>query len=100
MTDEHISHQNGLDVDVYLPRVDGALRAPTTRRQVDWSLAQDLVDRFVAAGAQMIFVGTSSGLHGPSGIVIPYPGHEYHSHVRFPTPASGGSGRHPTGRGR
>src|SRR5262249_36980227 len=27
--DDHLSHQNGLDVDVYFPRVDGYLSAPT-----------------------------------------------------------------------
>ena len=26
--DEHVSHQNGLDVDIYYPRLDRALRAP------------------------------------------------------------------------
>jgi hypothetical protein len=84
MTDEHVSHQNGLDVDVYYPRLDGKLRAPTASDQIDTALAQDLLDRFVAAGAQMIFVGFHAGLHGPAGVVIPYPDHEYHMHVRFP----------------
>jgi hypothetical protein len=84
MVDEHVSHQNGLDVDVYFPRLDRKLRAAVTPDQVDRVLAQDLVDRFVAAGAQVIFVGYSTGLHGPAGVVVPYPGHEYHLHVRFP----------------
>lgn len=84
---EHRSHQNGLDVDVYYPRLDRALRAPVSVDQVDRALAQDLVDRFVAAGAQMIFVGYHTGLTGPSGVVIPYPNHENHLHVRFrPSP--------------
>jgi Penicillin-insensitive murein endopeptidase len=84
--DEHVSHQNGLDVDVYYPRRDGQLRAPTASSQVDRRLAQDLLDRFLAAGAQVVFVGYSSGLRGPSGIVVPYPNHENHMHVRFPAP--------------
>jgi murein endopeptidase len=84
--DEHVSHQNGFDVDIYYPRRDGKLRAPRTRDDIERRLAQDLVDRFVAAGAQMIFVGYSTGLHGPAGVVIPYPNHEYHMHVRFPPP--------------
>jgi murein endopeptidase len=88
MTDEHVSHQNGLDVDVYLPRRDGKLLAPTTPDQVNTRLAQDLVDRFVAAGAQMIFVGYGTGLHGPAGVVIPYANHEFHMHVRFPPPGA------------
>jgi murein endopeptidase len=86
MWDEHVSHQNGLDVDVYLPRLDLALRAAVAPDQVDHVLAQDLVDRFVAAGAKVIFVGYSTGLRGPVGVVVPYPGHEYHMHVRFPQP--------------
>jgi hypothetical protein len=89
MTDEHVSHQNGLDVDVYLPRLDHELRAPTETGQIDYRLAQDLVDGFVAAGAQMIFVGIGSPLHGPGGVVIPYPDHEFHMHVRFPPPPAG-----------
>jgi hypothetical protein len=84
--DEHVSHQNGLDVDIYYPRRDGALRSPVAPSQVDRARAQDLLNRFVAAGAQMIFVGFSTGLHGPSGVVIPYPNHENHMHVRFPPP--------------
>ncbi len=84
--DEHVSHQNGLDVDVYYPRRDGHLSAPIATSQIDHRLAQDLLDRFVAAGAQMIFVGYSTGLRGPSGVVVPYPNHENHMHVRFPHP--------------
>ena len=82
--DDHLSHQNGLDVDVYFPRLDRVLRAPTTTGEIDHRLAQDLLDRFVAAGAQMVFIGSSTGLHGPTGVVMPWPGHEYHMHVRFP----------------
>jgi murein endopeptidase len=85
--DDHASHQNGLDVDVYYPRLDRHLSAPIAVGQIDHGLAQDLLDRFVAAGAQMIFVGYSTGLHGPSGVVVPYPNHENHMHVRFPPPA-------------
>jgi murein endopeptidase len=84
--DEHVSHQNGLDVDIYYPRLDRTLRAPVATDEIDLRLAQDLLDRFVAAGAQMVFVGFSTGLRGPAGVVIPYPNHEYHMHVRFPPP--------------
>jgi penicillin-insensitive murein endopeptidase len=87
MRDEHISHQNGLDVDVYFPRRDGTLRAARTHDQIDHRLAQDLLDRFVAAGAEIVFVGRSTGLRGPVGVVVPYAGHEYHMHVRFRLPA-------------
>jgi murein endopeptidase len=81
--DEHASHENGLDVDVYYPRRDRRLRPPASVRQVDVRLAQDLLDRFVAAGATAIFVGTSVPLQGPSDVVVPYPGHNNHFHVRL-----------------
>lgn len=84
--DEHVSHQNGLDVDVYYPRLDRALRSPTTTAQIDRRLAQDLLNRFVAAGARMVFVGYSTNLRGAPGVVVPYPNHENHMHVRFPQP--------------
>jgi murein endopeptidase len=85
--DDHVSHQSGLDVDVYYPRRDRQLRAPVLVSQIDHWLAQDLLDRFVRAGAQMIFVGYDTGLHGPSGVVIPYPNHDNHMHVRFARPS-------------
>ncbi len=84
--DQHVSHQNGLDVDVYYPRTDGHLSAPILTSQVDRVLAQDLLDRFIAAGAQVVFVGYATGLRGPSGVVVPYPNHENHMHVRFARP--------------
>ena len=84
--DQHASHQNGLDVDVYYPRLDKRLGAPISPRQVDRRLSQDLLDRFLAAGARMVFVGFSTGLHGPHDVVVPYPNHENHMHVRFRDP--------------
>lgn len=80
----HVSHQNGLDVDVYYPRVDGALSAPTSVDQVDRRLAQALLDAFLAVGVEKVFVGYRTGLRGPGGVVQPYPNHEDHLHVRFP----------------
>jgi hypothetical protein len=35
----------------------------------------------------MVFVGYHTGLRGPEGIVIPYPNHENHMHVRLPARA-------------
>ena len=80
----HASHQNGLDADVYYPRRDRRERAPRAVDQIDHRLAQDLVDRFVRAGAQFIFVGPSTGLHGPAGIVQVLVHHDDHLHVRLP----------------
>lgn len=84
----HGSHQNGLDVDVYYPRRDGAELKPFRPREVDEPLAQDLVDRFVAAGATKVFVGPHLHLHlrGPRRIVIRLVHHDDHLHVRIARP--------------
>jgi murein endopeptidase len=79
----HVSHQNGLDADVYFPRDDRRERAARTVAQVDRKLAQDLVDRFVRAGARRIFVGARLRLRGPPGVVQPWPHHDDHLHARF-----------------
>jgi hypothetical protein len=81
----HASHQNGLDVDVYYPRRDRRERPPKAVRQIDHALAQDLVDRFVAAGAAKVFVGPRTGLGGPPAVVEELPAyHDNHMHVRLP----------------
>jgi murein endopeptidase len=80
----HSSHQNGRDVDIYYPRRDGRERAPRTPSQIDRALAQDLVDRFVRAGAQYVFVGPNTRLKGPHGVVQPLVHHDDHMHVRIP----------------
>jgi hypothetical protein len=82
----HVSHQNGLDVDVYYPRLDRRERAPSRPAQIDRRLAQDLVDRFVAAGAIRVFVGPNTGLDGPRGVVQALPNHDNHLHARFARP--------------
>lgn len=82
----HASHQNGLDADVYFARRDGLLRSPRRPGQVDGALAQDLVDRFVAAGAEKVFVGPRLGLRGPRRVVVPLAYHDDHLHVRIPRP--------------
>jgi hypothetical protein len=81
---DHTSHQNGLDVDVYYPRRDRREREPRRPTQIDHELAQDLVDRFVAAGAQFVFVGPNTRLTGPPHIVQPLANHDDHMHVRIP----------------
>jgi hypothetical protein len=80
----HRSHQNGRDVDIYWPRRDRAEREPKRPAEVDRALAQDLVDRLVAAGAEYVFVGPSLGLHGPRGVVQELAHHDNHAHVRWP----------------
>lgn len=82
----HVSHQNGLDADVFYPRLDRTLQPPVEVAQVDRALAQDLVNRFVAAGAQHAFVGEHVGLGGPAGAVQAIPHHDDHVHVRIANP--------------
>src|SRR4051794_19779918 len=79
----HSSHQNGLDADVLYPRADGTERRAYKPSLVDRKAAQELVDRFVAAGAQKIFVGPHLDLHGPRNVVIPLVYHDDHMHVRI-----------------
>jgi murein endopeptidase len=79
----HASHQNGLDADVYYPRRDGRLRRAARPADVDRAAAQELVDMFVRAGAEYVFVGPSLGLHGPPGVVQELTHHDDHLHVRL-----------------
>jgi murein endopeptidase len=79
----HASHQNGLDVDIYYPRRDRAVVPPDRVADVDRFLAQDLVSRFVGAGARYTFVGLRVGLGGPAGIVQAIAHHDDHVHVRI-----------------
>ena len=79
----HLSHQNGLDVDVYYPRKDGLERAARRPDQVDREAAQELVDRFVAFGATKVYVGPRVHLSGRRGVVIPLVYHDDHLHVRL-----------------
>jgi murein endopeptidase len=81
--DGHRSHQNGLDADVFYPRRDGRERIPARVAQIDRRLAQELVDRFVAAGAQYVFVGPHTRLHGPLKVVMTLANHDDHLHVRL-----------------
>jgi len=79
----HRSHQNGLDVDVLYPRRDLCECAPQRPSEVDLRRAQELVNRFVRAGAQYVFVGPRLRLRGPRGVVIPLRFHDNHMHVRI-----------------
>ncbi len=79
----HLSHQNGLDADVLYPRTDGRERRAFRVDQVDRVRAQRLVDLFVAAGAQYVFVGPHLGLKGPKQVVRPLVYHDDHLHVRI-----------------
>jgi murein endopeptidase len=91
----HVSHQNGLDVDIFYPRLDRAERPPGRPSQIQSRLAQELVDRFVAAGAAKVFVGPRTNLHGPPRVVQKLTQHDNHLHVRLP--AAGGRSQVPGG---
>jgi hypothetical protein len=80
----HATHQNGLDVDVYYPLRSRVERAPLSVDEIDLTLAQDLVDRFVRAGAAKVYVGPGTGLTGPTGVVQAIPNHDNHLHARLP----------------
>jgi murein endopeptidase len=79
----HATHQNGLDADVYYPRRDRQERPPTLVSQIDRRLAQDLLDRFVAAGAKLVYIGPNTGFEGPRGVVEVLWNHDNHLHVRI-----------------
>lgn len=79
----HLSHQNGLDVDVLYPRRDGSETPPVRGSDIDLPRAQALVDRFVAAGAERVFVGVGLGLKGPRPLLAELAHHQDHMHVRI-----------------
>jgi murein endopeptidase len=83
----HASHQNGLDVDVLYPRRDLCECAAERPSEVDAAAARELVDAFVAAGAQYAFVSPAlyrrGQIRGPRGVVIPLSPHDDHVHVRI-----------------
>jgi hypothetical protein len=82
----HRSHQNGLDVDIYYPRRDRKALEARRPSQVDRKLSQDLVDRFLAVGAELVVVGEKVRLRGPEPTVIVLPHHDDHLHIRIPDP--------------
>jgi murein endopeptidase len=84
----HGSHQMGVDFDLYYPRWDGLERAPRKVDQIDYDLAQALLDRFVRAGVKYAFVGPHTELAGPPKIVQPLVYHDDHMHLRFRVPRS------------
>jgi murein endopeptidase len=79
----HDSHQNGLDADILYPRIDGLELRAWSPELVDETLAQDLVDRFVAARAIYVFTGPQLHLRGPRKVVVKLVHHNDHMHVRI-----------------
>ena len=62
------------------PRAEAAVRKAL---EIDPRLTQDLLDRFLAAGAVQVKIGLL-GLRAPADKVETAPFHEEHMHVRFP----------------
>jgi murein endopeptidase len=83
---KHATHQNGLDADVYYPRLDGRERPPKRAEQMNRRLSQALLDLFVAAGADVIYVGPNTRLTGPPHVVQVLWNHDNHLHVRIHDP--------------
>mgnify|MGYP001187788389 FL=1 len=83
--DLHASHENGLDVDIRLPRTDGA-EGQSNPANYDRRQTQAIVDFVVARGAEYVFYGPNLDVRGPRGIVMVWPNHDDHLHVRFPDP--------------
>jgi Penicillin-insensitive murein endopeptidase len=79
----HLSHENGLDVDIRLVRADGR-EAGVDAASYDRGMTQVLVDRVIAQGASLVLIGPSLDLSGPPGVVVRWPNHDDHVHVRFP----------------
>ncbi len=79
----HLSHENGLDVDIRLVRADGR-EAGVDAGSYDRGMTQVLVDRLIAQGASLVLIGPSLDLRGAGGIVVRWPNHDDHLHVRFP----------------
>ena len=79
----HLSHENGLDADIRLVRADGR-EAGVDAASYDRGMTQVLVDRLVAQGASLVLIGPSLDLYGPAGVVVTWPNHDDHVHVRFP----------------
>jgi murein endopeptidase len=79
----HASHQNGLDVDIYYPRLDGLEMPPEKPALIDRRRAQWLVNR-VASGARFVFIGPNTGLRPPARHVQFLPAyHDNHLHLRI-----------------
>jgi murein endopeptidase len=81
----HASHQNGLDVDIRLIRADGR-EAGVDATSYDRARTQAVVDRLVARGAGLVLIGPSLDLGGPGGVVMRWPNHDDHLHVRLVDP--------------
>jgi len=70
-------------VDIRLPRRD-RVRGAANPANYDRALTQQVVDRLISQGADLVLIGPSLDLRGPAGVVVRWPNHDDHLHVRFP----------------
>ena len=78
----HASHQNGLDVDIYYPRRDGAEIPPFRVSAIHRRRAQWLVDR-AERDAAVVFTGPNLRLRRRSSRVKYLVNHDDHLHLRI-----------------
>ena len=88
--DLHASHENGLDVDIRMPRADGT-EGQVGPGSYDRARTQAMVNHLVGRGAEFIFYGPNIKVTGPAGIVMIWPNHDDHLHIRFPDPDGRGN---------
>jgi peptidoglycan hydrolase-like protein with peptidoglycan-binding domain len=85
----HVSHQKGIDADIWLMRNDG-VKALTTYKSPSYSqtLTQQLVDMIRTNDVLKVqfILNNDPQIQG----VKPWPGHDNHLHVRFVQPALSG----------
>jgi murein endopeptidase len=82
----HASHQNGLDVDVFMPRVDGKPKPAARPSQVDLPLARALITQFGDdPDVEVMFVGCRRSYASASEKAdkLCNGEHENHFHVRL-----------------
>jgi murein endopeptidase len=80
--DGHSTHENGRQIDLYLPRRDRRPREPHTVAQVDLRLTGELVRAMLDAGAHKVLIGPHIRIRAASGVVR-WPNHDDHLHLMF-----------------
>ncbi len=77
------SHQNGLDVDIRLPRRDRS-RDAAGPGDSDRTFTQAPINRPMRRAGLLIPIGPSPGARGSSGVVGRWPARNDHLHLRIP----------------
>ena len=79
----HATHQNGLDVDVYYPRLDRreGRRGPSSRSTCGWRRTSSTCSSPPARPRSTS--ARACQLEGPPGVVVPLVNHDNHLHARI-----------------